>query len=264
MSIIKVQNLNFKYAKSSIIENMDFQIEQGSFTSIAGPNGVGKSTLLKLLSGLIKPGSGKIFIDSKPIQSYSAKKLANKIAVVHQDFVPAFGFTVFQTVMMSRTRFFNTSGFENQNDINAVNTALEKTDTIDLASRPIPNLSGGERQRVFIARALAQDSDILLLDEPTSFLDFKHQVQIYDLLKSIQIEQKKTIIAITHDLNLAAQYCDESILMKNSTSFFKGKTNQIFTSEKIEQTFETKGFHFQIGNESFFMPLGKFAKDSPN
>ena len=135
------------------------------------------------------------------------------------------------------------------------------TDTVRFADRPIGHLSGGERQRVFIARALAQDTPILLLDEPTSFLDIKHQVDIYDLLKSAQLEKGKTIVAVTHDLNLANQYCDDVLLLGSDNSYLIGKTGDVFSAGQIEKIFAVKTFAGQVGREKFFLPLGKFAKD---
>ena len=188
MNIIEVHNLSFGYSQTEVLRNISFTVKQGTFLAIVGPNGAGKSTLLNLLSASLKPATGTVKIDEKPIESYSTKKLAEKIAVVRQEFVPIFGFSVIETVMISRTTHYGQSGFENETDRQIVNEALDATDTARFACRLLANLSAGERQRVFIARALAQQTPILLLDEPTNFLDLKHQVGIYDLLKSAQLE----------------------------------------------------------------------------
>jgi len=261
-SIIEVKNLSFAYAQQEILKNLSFEINQGTFLAVAGPNGAGKTTLLNLLCGLLKPNTGAIKIDSADITSYSTRNLARKIAVVRQEFVPVFDFTVEETVSMARTPYLGTFGFESQADRTLIREALQLTDTERFADRSIGHLSGGERQRVFIARALAQDTPILLLDEPTSFLDLKNQVDIYDLLKSAQIEKGKTIVAVTHDLNLANQYCDDAMLLGSDGSYLIGKTNQIFSAEQIEKIFTVKTFAGQIGRGKFFIPLGKFAKDS--
>jgi iron complex transport system ATP-binding protein len=139
---------------------------------------------------------------------------------------------------------------------------MEATDTAQFAARIMRSLSSGERQRVFIARALAQDTPIVLLDEPTSFLDLKHQVGIYDLLKSVQLEKGKTVLAVTHDINLAAQYCDETLLLGADNSYHIGKTKDVFRQEQIEMVFGVKAFTGQIGKEKFFLPLGRLARDS--
>ncbi|MBW8001477.1 MAG: ABC transporter ATP-binding protein [Planctomycetes bacterium] len=262
MSMIGVNNLSFAYTETELLKKLSFEIEQGSFLAIAGPNGAGKSTLLNLLSGTLKPKTGKITINDKPIESYSTKTLAQKIAVVRQEFVPIFGFTVAQSVMMARTTYYGQLGFESKADREIVTEALELTDTAQFSSRPLTNLSGGERQCVFIARAFAQDTPILLLDEPTSFLDLKHQVDIYDLLKNAQIEKGKTIITVTHDINLASQYADTALLISADGSYHIGKVKDVFLPEQIEKVFDVKTFYGTVGKENFFLPLGKFAKDN--
>ena len=260
-TIIEINNLSFAYTQQVILKDLSFGINPGSFLAIAGPNGAGKTTLLNLLCGLLKPNAGNIKIDSAEIGSYSTRKLARKIAVVRQEFVPVFDFTVEETVSMARTPYLGTFGFESQADRSLVKEALQLTDTERFADRPIGHLSGGERQRVFIARALAQDTPILLLDEPTSFLDIKHQVDIYDLLKSAQLEKGKTIAAVTHDLNLANQYCDDALLLGSDGSYVIGKTTEVFSADRIEKAFTVKTFAGRVGQEKFFIPLGKFAKD---
>ena len=260
--IIEVNNLSFGYTpQNTILKDISFKIQAGTFVGIAGPNGIGKSTLLNLLCGALKPKSGSIKIDATPIDSYKWEALAGKVAVVRQEFVPVFGFSVIETVLMARTPYFGTFGFENNTDKQIVNEALEATDTAQFASRGLGSLSGGERQRVFIARALAANSPVLLLDEPTSFLDLKHQVDIYDLLKSTQLEQGKTVVAITHDINLAAQYCDEILLLGANSNYHIGQTKDVFSPEQIEKVFGIRTLVISLGRENFFIPLGKFAKD---
>jgi iron complex transport system ATP-binding protein len=261
--IIEVENLSFGYeSRQEILKNISFTLTQGTFLAIAGPNGAGKTTLLNLLCGLLSTKSGSIKIDGSDIESYSVKKLAHKLAVVRQEFVPIFDFRVSETVSMARTPYLGMFGFGSKSDEQIVDEALEMTDTARFASRPLAHLSGGERQRVFIARALAQSTPILLLDEPTSFLDLKHQVVIYDLLKMFQLEKNKTIIAVTHDINLAAQYADETLLLASDGSYNHGSTGDIFSAEQIEKVFGVKTFTGNVGQEKFFIPLGKFAKDS--
>ena len=261
--IIEVENLSFGYTpQSTILKDISFEVTPGTSLAIAGPNGAGKSTLLNLLCGTLVPKSGTIRIDAAPVESYSTEALAGKVAVVRQEFVPVFGFSVIETVLMARTPYYGPMGFESKADKKIVAEALEMTDTIQFASRPLGSLSGGERQRVFIARALAQDTAILLLDEPTSFLDLKHQVGIYDLLKAAQLERDKTIVTVTHDINLAAQYCDKTLLLGADSNYHIGKTKDVFSPEQIEKVFGVRTFVGRVGQEKFFIPLGKFAKDS--
>jgi iron complex transport system ATP-binding protein len=263
-AIIQVENLSFGYCAGTILKDLSFEVNQGQFLAIAGPNGAGKTTLLNLLCGLLRPKAGSIKIDTADIESYSVKKLAQKIAIVRQEFVPVFDFTVMEMVSMARTPYLGTFAFESKADKEIVKEAIEMTETAQFASRPLAKLSGGERQRVFIARALAQDTAILLLDEPTSFLDLKHQVGIYDLLKTAQLEKGKTIVAVTHDINLAAQYCNEVLLLGRTPScnYQYGKSKDVFSPEQIKKVFGVRTFVGKVGQEKFFLPLGKFAKDN--
>lgn len=256
---IEVENLCFAYkGQPALLKSISFRLEQGGFLSIAGPNGAGKSTLLNLLSGLLKPTSGSITIDSVPLQSYSVRRFARKIAVVRQEFVPVFEFSAMQVVSMARTPYLGALAFETDADKKAINEAFEMTDTARFADRPLNHLSGGERQRIFIARALAQQTPILFLDEPTSFLDMKHQVAIFDLLKKMQIQKQKTIVAVTHDINLASQYSDTMLLLAADGSYTFGPTREILSTERIESVFGVKTFSAQIRQSRFFFPLGKY------
>ncbi len=261
MSIIEVQNLNFSYSEEQVLHDLNLEVKRGSFLTIAGPNGVGKSTLLNLLSGQLKPDSGSIKIGGAEVQSYSTSALAQKVAVVRQEFVPVFGFSVLQTVLMARVPYYGPLGFESRRDRQIAQDALEATDTVRLAKRQLGRISGGERQRVFIARALAQATPVLLLDEPTSFLDLHHQVRIYDLLKKMQIERGKTIVAVTHDINLAVQYCDELMLLGTDGNCYKGTGREMLEPDTIKKIFAVTGFAGRIGTEKFFLPLGEYAKD---
>lgn len=261
MNIIEVKNLSFGYSGSQVLCDLSFELKQGSFMAIAGPNGAGKTTLLNLLSGSLKPQAGSIKIAGKDLKSYTSKTLAQKAAVVRQEFVPVFGFSVLETVLMARTLRFRSTGFESQSDRDIANEALKATDTAQFATRQLGQISGGERQRVFIARALAQETPLLLLDEPTSFLDLHHQVQIYDLLKQMQLEKDKTIIAITHDINLASQYCDTVLLLATDGDYHKGPAGEVFSPEKIKNVFKVTGFSGMVADEKFFLPLGRLAKD---
>jgi len=260
MNIIEVSHLNFGYSDAEVLSDLSFAVPSGLFLAIAGPNGAGKSTLLNLLCGLLKPRSGTIRIDGTQIESYSTEALGKKVALVRQEFVPIFGFSVIETVMMARTPHFGQMGFESKTDVEIVNEALKATDTLQFAARPLATLSGGERQRVFIARALAQSTPILLLDEPTSHLDLKHQVGIYDLLKTAQLENDKTIVAVTHDINLSSQYCDRMLLLGPDSSYEVGWPEDVLSPERIEKTFAVKVFTGMVGKKKIFLPAGKFAK----
>jgi iron complex transport system ATP-binding protein len=262
-AVIEIDNVNFSYGRQAILRDMSFAVESGDFVAIAGPNGAGKSTLLNLLCGLLHPRRGRIRIDGRDIRRYSVKELARKVAMVRQESFCAFDFTVSQVVAMARTVYMSALGFESQVDREIIAETMELTDTMRFASRPIRQLSGGERQRVFIARALAQQSPILLLDEPTTFLDYKHQVAIYDLLREAMSRGNKTVVAATHDINLAMQYCDKAVLM-SAGDYQIGDINELFVRERIEQTFGVRAFEGEVEKGRFFMPVGKFSKAGKN
>jgi len=276
---VHVQNVSFAYHRAQpVLKDISITVAAGRFLAILGPNGAGKSTLINLIAGSLTPRSGTISIDGINIRFCRPRELARKIAIVRQGSVPVFGFSVAETVLMARTAHYGPLGFESEIDRQCVAEALEMTATTEFASRPLASLSGGERQRVFIARALAQDTPILLMDEPTTFLDLKHQVGIYDLLKTIQVNRSRTIIAITQDVNLAAQYCDDAILLRplsrppGSTKGSDadlcrcqcriGPASDVLTAGHIEEVFGVSGFSGRIGKENFFVPLGRMAKDA--
>lgn len=263
MSFIEFENVTFSYESTHILKDFSLGIETNSFWGIIGPNGAGKSTFLSLLSGQLEPKRGNVYIDRKPVSQFHPTQRAQMISLVRQEFIPVFGYSVYQTVMMGRYARQQGFLFENTNDRKAVDAAMEATDTLNFAQRSLGHLSGGERQRVFIARALAQQTPILLLDEPTSHLDLKHQVRIFDLLKQMQCQQGKTILLVTHDINLAGQYCDRILLLGSQGAFFEGSPQNILKSGQIQSVFGVQGYHSRINNEYFFLPLGRFSKDQP-
>jgi len=261
--VIEVQKLSFRYARQQdIITDISFAVKQGAFLAIVGPNGAGKSTLLNLLCRSLRPRSGQILIQRKDIAGYKNQTLARKVAVVRQQLAPVFNFSVAETVAMARIPYSGALGFPDKGDINRIKDALEITETAHLADRSMATLSGGERQRAYIARALAQDTDILLLDEPTSFLDPRHQVGIYDLLKTAQHTRRKTVVAVTHDINLAVQYSDSVLLLGGPDIHECGPTTDVLTPNRMERIFGCRMHAGQVGQFKYFMPLGKYAIDS--
>jgi iron complex transport system ATP-binding protein len=262
MAVIEIEKLCFGYTQTPILAELSMSIDAGSFCAIAGPNGAGKSTLIQLLAGLLKPDKGTIQINGKKLNSYKTRELSRQIALVRQEYVPVFGFTVLEMVMMARLSREDFILFENEDDRRIVAEVLEQTEIISLAQRKLNELSGGERQRVFIARALAQETPILLLDEPTNHLDMKHQVRIFDLLKKLQTEHKKTILAVTHDLNIACQYCNRAMLLAAGGEISWGDPSEVFAIERLKRIFEVEGFQGVVRSKPFFIPLGRGAYDA--
>lgn len=259
MAIIEIDNLSFHYKQLPVLSNVTVAVEQGSFWSILGPNGAGKSTLIRLLAGLLSPQKGSIRLYGKQLSQYKIRDLSHRIAMVCQEYIPAFGFTVQETVSMARVGREGYVLFEDENDKAMIRKAMEQTQITHLAHRKLNELSGGERQRVFIARALAQDTPILLLDEPTNHLDIKHQVYIFDLLKSLQKDQNKTILVVTHDINLSCQYCDCVLLLGGAGRYEVGNPLQVIDNERLKSYFGVEGHRGIIGTTPFFVPWGRFV-----
>jgi iron complex transport system ATP-binding protein len=237
MAIIKAKDIIFGYEKQPLFERLNVVIERGEFVGLVGPNGSGKTTFLNLLTRVLKPSSGRVFIDGADIHSISARQLARKVAVVPQESTIIFPFTVREIVLMGRAPHLR-SILEKDEDFSIVEDAMGMIGIAHLADRPITQLSGGERQGVIIARALAQMPEILLLDEPTAFLDIRHQVGIYDILTRLNRERKMTIVAVSHDLNLAAHYCERILVFKQGELKYDGKPDTAITPDIVREVYE--------------------------
>ncbi|MGE5681455.1 MAG: ABC transporter ATP-binding protein [Bacillota bacterium] len=244
MSLIDLKNINFSYQKSKagtpdfFLESINLSVESGEFISILGPNGSGKSTLLKLISGVLKPLSGDISLKSTSYGRISKRDLARTIAFVPQSALSVFPFSIFEIVMMGRTPYLNMVGYENHSDIDLVNEALEMVDIAHLRNKGINEVSGGEAQRAFIARAIVQQPEVILLDEPNAHLDIKHQLSIFDLIRELNIKKNLTVITVSHDLNLAGFYSKRIVLMKQGRIFKDDKAEKILTRENIHSVFD--------------------------
>lgn len=239
--MLKVNNLAGGYANVEIIKNVTFHVEKGKILGILGPNGSGKSTLLKMISGVIRPTSGQVIIDEKPIESYEAKQLAKKMAVLPQLHASTFSNAVYDAVSLGRyphqSGFFSTWSKE---DEEIVHRAMDSTGVTRYKDQYLEFLSGGEQQRVFIAQALAQNAELLLLDEPTNHLDIAHQKQILDMIR-LQVEQNElTVVSIFHDINLASLYCDELLLLENGEVRAFGLPHEVVLQEQIADVYQAR------------------------
>ncbi|MHB1256609.1 MAG: heme ABC transporter ATP-binding protein [Dethiobacteraceae bacterium] len=236
---IDVQNLAFTYADHQVLMGVSFSVESGTFFGIIGPNGSGKTTLLKLLSRVLRPGSGRVKLGESALESYSQNELAKVMAVVVQDTNAGYLFSVEEIVMMGRTPYLGRFQAESLQDYAIVRQALELTGCLELRQRKVAELSGGERQRVMIARALAQQPKVLLLDEPTAHLDIGYQQEILDLVKRLCLTDGLTVIAVLHDLNLAAYYCNELVLLEQGLIAAAGSPAHVLTTENIARVYKT-------------------------
>jgi iron complex transport system ATP-binding protein len=233
---LKINNIDCYYDSIKIIENISFQFQTGQFVGILGPNGSGKTTLLKSMSHTLKPKTGTILLEDEDIYTLKAVDIAKKMAVVSQGAFVAFSFTALDVVLMGRSPHLSRFAMESEKDVDIAKKAMTYTGTLHLQDRPITELSGGERQRIIISRALAQEPQVLLLDEPTTFLDVSNQLEIMELLKQLCNDKKLLVIGVFHDFNLAARYCDSLVLLKNGKIVTAGKTD-ILTSENIKTVF---------------------------
>jgi iron complex transport system ATP-binding protein len=230
-------------------------INQGEFVSILGPNGCGKSTLLRLVCGLSKPQGGQIKIKSEDISRLSQKELAKQIAFVPQSHQSIFPFSVNEIVMMGRTPYLNTFGFENGNDRLIVDEALSLMRVDHLKKKCINEISGGEVQRVYVARALAQKADILILDEPNAHLDLENQILIFNFLEKLNEEQNITVVAVSHDLNLVGIYSKNVVLMNQGRIIMEGKKSDILNSKNIAEIFRINATIFSTEDSKSFNVL---------
>jgi iron complex transport system ATP-binding protein len=237
---LRVDNLSFGYYQSHpVLHDINLEIKPGQVTGLFGPNGSGKSTLLHCLNGALRPRSGRILIGDSPLDSLTLHEIARRIAVVPQETISNTPFTVYEIVMQGRFSHWNIWGQISDEDINAVHKSLERVSASHLIHHHFDELSGGERQRVIIARALAQDTRILLMDEPANHLDISHQVEIYGLIRKLASENY-TVLMVCHDLMIAPMFVDFAILMKEGKIYSTGQTNRVLNADNLAAVFDLK------------------------
>ena len=247
--VIDIEGFSFRIGRKQILRDISLSIDAGEYVSIIGPNGAGKTTLLRCIDRINLGGTGTIRINGRPIEEYSRVGLAKLISYVPQANGQRFPFTVHEFVMMGRYPHLSPFSSIKRADLEAVNRAMEQTGIEEFAERLLGTLSSGERQKVFIAAALAQEANILLLDEPVTFLDYKHQSEIQNLLKRINNKSKATIVSVTHDINCAALASSRIFAIKNGSIVFCGKPEEVMTNEVLEKVYD-KPFLFAKHPES--------------
>jgi iron complex transport system ATP-binding protein len=234
---VLVKHLQVFYGRQPVLRDLSIEVPAGAFFIIIGPNSSGKTTLLRAMAGAVEPRQGHVEIWGEPIGHYSKKALARLVAVVPQRVATDIPFTVQEVVLMGRSPHVGWMGIEQQKDLELVDEAMAFTNVAHLAQRPLPQLSGGELQRVIIARALCQQPRLLLLDEPTAALDPAHQISIMDLLAQLQEERGLTVVMVSHDLNLAAMYGQQLLLLKEGKKVQSGRPADVLTYERLEQVY---------------------------
>ncbi|WP_237225022.1 ABC transporter ATP-binding protein [Rothia nasisuis] len=234
---LEINGLRLGYGETVIIPDLSLAVPTGKVTALIGPNGCGKSTLLRGIARLLKPANGTISVDGRPVSSYGGKEFARMVGLLPQIPVTPEGITVADLVARGRYPYQGLFRGANRDDDAAVARALEATNTLELADRQVTELSGGQRQRVWIALALAQETDVLLLDEPTTYLDLAHQVELLDLLATINEERGTTMVMVLHELNLAARIAHHLVAMKDGRIAASGSAEQVLTSAHLEEIF---------------------------
>ncbi len=237
MVTLNVNGVECRYGSVKILSDVNFDVKQGDFLGILGPNGSGKTTLLKSISRVLAPYGGSILLNKKDIYSLKPIEVAKQLAVVPQENTVGFDFSVLDVVLMGRNPHLGRFQMETSKDVEIARKAMELTNTWSLAKRSIHELSGGERQRVIIARALAQEPKILLLDEPMTHLDIINQLEIMDLVKSLCVKNGLMVLAVIHDLNMAARYCNTALLLKAGKVFAVGEVEKVLTSDNIRNVY---------------------------
>lgn len=247
VSFLEARGLSLSLGGSLILDDLSFSLERGAFLAIIGPNGAGKSSLLKCLGRLYQSFRGSVLLEGRPLAEMSQKKIARRIAWVHQNGTASLAGTVREFAEMSRYPWQKPFGGVGVRDRERVDAALELAGVAQFAGRELNSLSGGERQRSLIAAALAQETDVLFLDEPTSFLDYKHQVETMELIERIKNEQGMTIIMVTHDINLALHGADEILALKNGRLVWHGTGGGLLESGLLGSVFDTEFVCFENG-----------------
>lgn len=236
--MINVEGVSVALGDSEVLSDVSLPVADGEFLGLVGPNGAGKTTLLRTVNGLIDPEAGRVGVDGRTVGQCAAKEVGRLVATVPQDTTLAFDFPVRDVVEMGRTPHRSRFGTATAADREAVERALDRTDTARFADRSVGELSGGERQRVVLARALAQETPVLLLDEPTASLDIGHQARVLDLVGGLAAEGR-TVVAAVHDLDLAARYCDRLALLDDGRLVASGTPAEVLTADRVGRVFET-------------------------
>ena len=257
ISAIKIENLIFKYIKKNKKNNLDIKnidIKKGQWVSILGPNGSGKSTLAKAIIDFNRIQKGKIFVNNKNIKLYSRKKFSKSLAYIPQEIDVPSGTKVYDFVSYGQNPYLNLFGFLGKKNKEIIEKAMKKTDTYAFKDKFMEELSGGERQKVMIAMVYAQQSDIILLDEPTTYLDVKNQYEILEFLKDLHNEGK-TIISILHDINQAVQYSDRIMVIKSGSIFKDGAPSSVISKKNIKDIFGVDAQIFRKKNKNYIADI---------
>lgn len=237
-NVMECRNIGFSYNGTKVLEDIDIAVAPGGMLGILGANGAGKSTLLKILAGILRPNTGRVSFAGSDIGKIDRRAFARSVSYIPQDPSFAFPFSVREVVLMGRAPYIGRFEFEREADISLAESALDSVGIFQLRDRMINEISGGERQLVSIARALAQEPEVMILDEPATFLDLKHKTDILNILKKLREENNIAVICATHDVFSALMYFDELIMIKDGRSFVSGRTDKVVTKENLSAVYD--------------------------
>ncbi|MBD2867938.1 ABC transporter ATP-binding protein [Paenibacillus arenilitoris] len=262
MSVIEAKSLTLSYGQKPVFSGLDLSVPPGKITVLIGSNGCGKSTLLRSLARLLKPQEGSILLDGTEMAKLSSKEIARRLAILPQGPVAPEGLTVHQLVKQGRYPYQSWLQQWSKEDERMVNNALEVTDMDGLANRPVDSLSGGQRQRAWIAMTLAQNTPAILLDEPTTYLDMTHQIEVLDLLFDLNEQENRTVVMVLHDINLACRYAHQIVAVKDGQIYAQGAPETIMNEQLIRSVFdmECQVTYDPIFGTPLCIPYGKGRK----
>lgn len=255
---LQAKNVTLGYDDLIVVSELDLDVPDGEITVIIGPNACGKSTLLRAMARLLRPSGGQVILDGQLIQKVGTKEVARRLGLLPQTPIAPEGITVVDLVARGRTPHQKLFQQWSERDEIAVRSALDATNTAELADRSIDELSGGQRQRVWIAMALAQETDLLLLDEPTTFLDIAHQVDVLDLIEDLNRDSGRTVVVVLHDLNLACRYADHVVAMRDGAIVAAGPPSEVITAKTVEAVFGMKSLVIEcpVSGTPLVVPMG--------
>jgi iron complex transport system ATP-binding protein len=254
--MIKLENISFSYnKKKEFIQDLSLEFKSGEITTILGPNGSGKSTLLHMMSTYLKPKSGKIYLGDKDLGKLKQKEIAKYISCVYQENEAPDDITVRDLVSFGRNIYSNVKKEDKEENKRMIDFVLKATGIEEIQDKKVVNLSGGQKQRAFIAMSLAQNTEVLLLDEPTTYLDIYHQIEILEVVKSLNEKYNITIVMVLHDLNQAINYSHNIVIMKNGNLIKQGKATEVLNEQTIKDVYNVSGYiHKEDNEEIYFIP----------
>lgn len=254
--MIKLENISFSYnKKKEFIQDLSLEFKSGEITTILGPNGSGKSTLLHMMSTYLKPKSGKIYLGDKDLGKLKQKEIAKYISCVYQENEAPDDITVRDLVSFGRNIYSSVKKEDKEENKRMIDFALKATGIEEIQDKKVVNLSGGQKQRAFIAMSLAQNTEVLLLDEPTTYLDIYHQIEILEVVRSLNEKYNITIVMVLHDLNQAINYSHNIVIMKNGNLIKQGKATEVLNEQTIKDVYNVSGYiHKEDNEEIYFIP----------